>query len=225
MLYLILVDSELELIPEILHNEPDVRSLARRRTKKAGKMLLDASYMHTSIKKYYPDEVNRRGRPDLVHTFLMLTQDSILNKKGELRIFIHTRNNFVITLNPEVRPPKSYSRFVGLIEKLFETGMIESNGVELLNVSKSSLPDLLKTIHYDSIRVLSPSASVVPVSKVIPDTKNLVCLIGGFSFGDYISDVYSLADSFSIYEEELTVWTVASELITHYERLAGLLDH
>ena len=100
MLTIILADTELETVPVELAKEPDVSNHARRRKKKPDTLLLDSSYMHTSVQKYFPGEANRRGRPDLVHTFLMVTQESILNRIGQLRTLIHTRNNLVITVHP-----------------------------------------------------------------------------------------------------------------------------
>lgn len=43
--------------------------------------------------------------------------DSPLNKAGLLQIFIHTRKNVLIEVNPHVRLPRTFKRFAGLIGK------------------------------------------------------------------------------------------------------------
>lgn len=223
MLYLILADTELETVPELMTNESDVINHARRKRKDVGQLVLDSSFMHRSIEKYYPGESNRRGRPDLVHTFLMVTQESILNRKGMLRTYIHTRNDQVIDINPEERFPKSYNRFVGLIEDLLASGLVAAEGRILLSVKRETLLGLINKIRCRNIRVLSPRASITRITEVVRDGSDLVVVIGGFAFGDYKSDISTLGEALSIYEEELTTWTVASEIISQFERTLSIL--
>jgi len=55
------------------------------------------------------------------------------------------------------------------------------------------------------------------------EVKDLVLTIGGFPHGDYISNVYDLADeSISISPDLLTVWTVVAEVLTIYRLAAGI---
>ncbi|MBU0623991.1 MAG: 16S rRNA methyltransferase, partial [Candidatus Thermoplasmatota archaeon] len=112
-----LADSELELVPQEIVNERCILNNARARGKAPEKILLDASHHHPAFGKL-PDS-ERRGRPDIVHFFLMLCIDSDLSAEGKLRVFVHTRNNDVIAVNPETRLPPHYPRFVGLIESLY----------------------------------------------------------------------------------------------------------
>ena len=41
--------------------------------------------------------------------------DSPLNKAGKLQVFIHSAKNVLIEVNPQIRIPRIYSRFSGLM--------------------------------------------------------------------------------------------------------------
>ena len=90
MLNIIIVDAELEMVPKELWSFPDAISYSKRRSKKLSEVLLDSNYMHRAIESVFPGESTRRGRPDIIHTLLLACQESILNKAGQLRVFIHT---------------------------------------------------------------------------------------------------------------------------------------
>src|SRR5213593_1896035 len=122
MLTLILADTELERVPTAIQRHPSVRASARRRGKSPTSVLLDSSFHHAALEKV--PEGERRGRPDIAHIVLVVALDSILNLEGGLRLFIHTRNDEVIQFAPETRIPKNYTRFVGLMEDLFEKGEV-----------------------------------------------------------------------------------------------------
>ncbi len=222
MLRLIIADAELQLIPEKMWKDRAIRNMAEKNHKKPSEMLLDSNYMHTSIEKYYPGESNRRGRPDIVYLFLEMATESILNKNKGLEIFIHTRDNFIIHIDGETNLPRSYNRFQGLIEDLFRKRSIEYNGTELLSMREEKLIPFLKGLDGKTI-ALSPDGKESRLSEII-DNKNLNVVIGGFSQGDYISDIYSNFSAYRIFNEELTIWSVGMEVISQYERFTSLVE-
>jgi len=66
-------------------------------------------------------------RPDLVHQSLLAILDSILNKKGKVRVFMITRRGqHVIEVNPDIRMPRTFKRFSGLIAQLLTRGKIQA---------------------------------------------------------------------------------------------------
>lgn len=223
MLTIIIADAELETIPEKMQHDRAIRNLAKERRKDISELLLDSNYMHTSIDRYYPGESRRRGRPDIIYILLQVAMESILNKNEGLRIYIHTRNDFVIEVAPYVRLPKSYNRFVGLIEKLFASGEISDAGKSLLKLERRTISELVGKKGTGKLVIFSPAGKEARLGDLIRDDSDCTVIIGGFSEGDFISDVYSLADSYSIFKEELTIWTVAFEVISQYERSAGLV--
>ncbi len=217
MLTIILIDSELETIPEEMWNDPAVRKLASSRKKSPQKLLLDSNFLHTSIERTFPGMSTRRGRPDIFHTFLNVVNDTILNRKGNLRVYIHTRNNKVITVNPETRIPKSYNRFVGLMEDLFLKGTIAADEHVLLKVENLSAQEAVRKYAAGRTVVMSPGGIYSRVRDII-QTGDMTVVIGGFAEGDYISDLSFIGEKYSLFEEELTIWTVASEIINECER-------
>jgi rRNA small subunit pseudouridine methyltransferase Nep1 len=218
LLNLFLVDSELERVPRAIASHPAVRSSAHRRDKQPTSMLLDANLHHSAMNKL--PQAQRRGRPDLVHYFLLTALESVLNKRGMLRVYVHTRNDELITIDPATRLPKNYPRFVGLMESLFEKGSVPSREDPLLKLHPGyKFKKCLEAIPYSRMVVLSEEGERVSLCPYLSGAQDdLLCVIGGFSMGDFNSDVRGEADSvISIYEESLTVWTVASELIVNYE--------
>ncbi len=219
MLTILLVDAELELIPDEMLKNHAIALQAKKRKKAAGKILLDSNFMHSAIDKFYPGESNRRGRPDIIHHFLTMALDSILNKKGQLRVWIHTRTDVIMEISPEIRLPKSYNRFVGLVEDLYDKGEIKAGDKTLLKLHNGNVSDLLSLAGSKNIKVLSPTGERIGIRAMFKGREpEQTVIMGGFSEGDYRSDVYPLAEAFSIFDEELTIWTVASELIAQYER-------
>ena len=221
MLYLNIIDSELELIPTELFDDFAIRKLAKTKNKNVEDMILDSNFMHRSIEKKFPGMANRMGRPDIFHHLLNVTQDSILNLKGQLRVMIHTKNDEIIDINPVTRVPRSYNRFVGIMEKLLSKGVVESNtGEVLMELKKGAWKTLIRN---DCPNVLlSPRGEMGRLDTRL-NHENINVFIGGFSEGDFKSNPYDEMKSMKIYDEELTIWTIAWEVIGTVERLTELI--
>lgn len=218
MLTIIIADAELETIPAKMMDDPAIRKYAKGRKKPAREILLDSNYMHTAIDRYFPGQSSRRGRPDIILFLLQVAMESILNKRGELRVYIHTRNDRCITVNPEVRLPKAYNRFVGLMETLFSRGEVSSGEQVLLSVEDATIGEVVKDKGKGDLVIFSPDGEKAKMKDAMGGDGDVTVIIGGFSEGDYVSDVYSLAKSYQIFPEELTIWSVAAEVICQYER-------
>ena len=213
--FFILADSELELIPKEIQEERSIINNARARGKPPEKILLDASHHHPAFAKL-PDS-ERRGRPDIVHFFLMLCIDSDLSAEGKLKVFVHTRNNDVIAVKPETRLPPHYPRFVGLIESLYEQRVVPSRENALLelrnDVPLNTLVDALKP---DITYVLEPAEAITPITETFAAAKaeRVVVIIGGFSKGDFKSDIEKIKHTkISLGSRLQKVWTVTSKLL------------
>ncbi len=221
MLQLNIIDSELELVPETLLDDFQIRKIAKTREKRPSEMILDSNYMHGAIDRKFPGSSNRMGRPDIFHHLLNVTQDSILNKRGLLEINIHTKNDLIIHIDRETRIPRSYNRFLGLIEKLFVKGILESpDGKVLMNIDSGKWDNLMKN-DYEKV-LLSPRGPLCKPSDLINRDKNYCIIMGGFSEGDFSSPVYEKLEAKSVFEEELTIWTVAWEMIASMETVKNL---
>ena len=216
MMHIILGDAELELVPKEIQGHPAVVKQAKQRKKKPSNILLDATYHHQAIRSRYGSEAERRGRPDIVHFFLMNAQESLLNLTGKLRVYVHTRNNEVLRINPETRIPKAYIRFVGLMENLFHNGAVPNSEKPLITIERMSLKELAKGMG-NKVIVLSEKGKRVNLKDmVIPEDVTFV--IGGFPHGDFLSNLDFADDIISISENTLMAWVAAYEIIAEYER-------
>ncbi len=217
MMHLILADSELEIVPREIQGNPVIVKHAKSRKKRPSNLLLEATYHHQAIRSRYGEEAERRGRPDIVHFFLMNAQESILNNEGKLRVYVHTRNNDVIHISPETKLPKSYPRFVGLMENLFHNKAVPNSEKPLLWIEKMSLQSLVKRIGKKAV-VLSENGKRVNI-KEYEMPEDVTIIIGGFPRGDFLSNVSFADEIISLYDSTLMAWVAAYEVIARYEYL------
>lgn len=216
MLIMILADAELELVPEDLCNHPSVIKNAKRRKKKPSKILLDSSLHRFAFKD--EAEALRRGRPDIVYSFLLLCIDSMANAEGNLTTLVHTRNDELIEFSPKTRLPKSYNRFVGLMEDLFDKGSVPDRKPLIVMTKNMTLEGILKKLKPETTICLSPDGEPVDLIPLFRDVKKPVaCIVGGFPEGGYSSPALELSDkAISISPHLLKVWTVASNILVSY---------
>jgi len=226
LLNLILAESALETIPEKLWKHPSIQKYAKIRRKHLRFVVLDRSYHHRAMKSL--DQNAKRGRPDIVHFALLEALGSPLNKEGLLQVYVHTLNDYVITVNPETRLPRNYGRFVSLTEQLFEYGRVPPQPAEnaLLLLKRKTLPQLIQEIKPSYVlafsRVGKPCTLEEAVSRLSSVNKPVV-IVGGFPHEHFSSTTVRLAnDVVSIDPDMLETWTVTSRIIYEYERAISL---
>ncbi|WP_297548419.1 16S rRNA methyltransferase [Thermococcus sp.] len=220
MLHLVIADSELELVPKSIVEHPAVVNYARRRGKKPEEVILDSSYHHSALKKL--EDGDRRGRPDIVHICLLNALESIANKEGKLRVYVHTRNDEVIYIKPETRLPRNYNRFLGLMESLFKNRVVPKD-LELLRLEEKTLGELIEEIGPDEVFVMHEEGELVKprdFGKSLAELENPVVIVGGFPHGDFRSPVKGR--KVSLYREPLMAWTVVNEIIVNFETYLNL---
>ncbi len=218
MLTIILVESSLEIIPINMHTHPSVISYLRKFKKKPSNTLLDNSW-HFSAMKNLENEI-KRGRPDIVHLTLLSLCTTPAFYENKIKIFVHTINDEIISINNNTRLPKSYHRFQGLIEKLFALKKIESENEILMTIQKSSLSQLISKINPTQIFGLTTKGQKTTIEKLIKQIDNNSCiLIGGFQKGHFSSETNKIIQkSFSINKCPLEAHLVASRFVYEYEK-------
>ncbi len=215
-----IADSELELVPKSIVEHPAVVNYARRRGKKPEEVILDSSYHHSALKKL--EDGDRRGRPDIVHICLLSALESIANKEGKLRVYVHTRNDEVIYIKPETRLPRNYNRFLGLMESLFKNRVVPKD-LELLRLEEKTLGELIEEIDPDEVFVMHEKGELVKprdFGKSLAELENPVVIVGGFPHGDFRSPVEGR--KVSLYREPLMAWTVVNEVLVNFETYLNL---
>ena len=184
MLSLVIAESALELVPLEMQRHNSVTASARRFNKKPSEILLDVSW-HFAAMKGIKNEI-KRGRPDLVHFSLLEACSIPLYFEDKLNVFVHTIDDKVISVGKNVRLPKSYHRFTGLVEKLYATKEIKEDNSTLLTLQNMSLGDLIRKIDPEQTIALSSKGVKSSYQKLAEEIDNNTCLvIGGFSKGQF----------------------------------------
>jgi len=218
MLSFILAESSLELVPDSIQNHNSVTSHAKKIGKAPSEILLDNSW-HFAAMKTLPNR-DKRGRPDLVHLCLLESCTIPLYYNEMCKIYIHTINDEVISVADNVRIPKSYHRFEGLMEKLFKEKEIRAESKVLLRLYSQTFPELIKKINPSSVIGLSTTgkqSSFEHVAKQLDE--NSCVVIGGFQKGTFDNKTGTSFDSvYSVNKEHLEAHVVVSRLLYEYEK-------
>jgi len=224
LLILILTESALETVPQGLRRHPSIQRHSKRRGKHPQFLLLDRSYHHTAMKTL--EEGEKRGRPDIIHFALLEALSSPLNKEGLLQTYVHTIQDYVITVKPETRLPRNYLRFVGLVEQLFESGRVPLSGPALLKLEHKTMPQLLREIKPNYVTVFSRKGKCRLLEETVSrlsDKERPAVVIGGFPHGHFSETIIRLAkEVICIDQKMLEAWTVTSRVIYEYERSLSL---
>jgi rRNA small subunit pseudouridine methyltransferase Nep1 len=139
---------------------------------------------------------------------------------------VHTNKDYVITVNPSTRLPRNYSRFIGLMEQLFQQQKVPTTGETLLRLEHKTLQQLLAETKADYVLAFSregkPRTIQDAVSGLEPKQRPAV-IVGGFPHGHFSEATTKLADEVVCVDSEmLEAWTVASRAIYEYERAVSL---
>ncbi len=225
VLTLVLAESAVELVPNQITGHPAVRRAALKKNKDPHQLILDQSYHHAAILQLERRGVGR-GRPDIVHLALLLALGSPLSMEGNLRCFIHTRDDHVISLNPRARLPRNTDRFTSILEQLYEDSVVPSSGTALMSLRKESLTHLLETFSSDLVVALTIRGRPKPLEEVASEqaksTKPVV-LVGGFPKGHFSPKTTKLSSrKYQIDRRPLEAWTVVARTVYEYEKAIGL---
>jgi rRNA small subunit pseudouridine methyltransferase Nep1 len=213
-LRVLLLESPLELIPDEIRDHPQVVRYARRFDVDPSEVLLDKTYHYYAMARL--DEKWKRGRPDIVHVVLLLLQDSILNMKGLLEVYIHVRDGRVFYVEPGTRVPKHLDRFKGLMAQLLIHDRVPPVGDRpLIYKVFDSLEEAVK--EFGGMILLWERGKHVHVNDVVREAMETgwPIGIGMFPRGDFSRDVLRLAKrKYSLYGgTPLKAWTVVYKLL------------
>jgi rRNA small subunit pseudouridine methyltransferase Nep1 len=225
LLNLVIAETALETIPLEIFQHASLKKI-RDSGKKPTQILLDRTFHHFAILSSNLKQDYKRARPDILHIILLNVLATPLFKNNQLKVFVHTINNQVIKIGDNLRIPKSYSRYEGLILDLFKNKKIKSkDGCLLLELNDNlSFSDLLsKYIKPDVIIGLSTNGifkNFEYVSKELFQFKNPCVVIGGFPKGHFSKDIEScLGKIYSISNLSLESHIVISRLLYEFEKI------
>lgn len=140
--------------------------------------------------------------------------------QDDLQIFIHTRDDKVITIGKGARLPKSYQRFVNLIEQLYQQKTIVSEGNVLLESRQETFSDLINRLKPKKVIGLSrigDRSSFGGIAEALPEGGCLV--VGGFPRGHFnIRAVKTMDSLLSVHELPQEAHVVIARSIYEIEK-------
>ena len=218
MFTLILAESSLEIVPQELQSHPSVTSYCKRNKKKSSEILLDNSW-HFAAMKGISNEI-KRGRPDITHLSLLSICNTPLYQQNKIKVFVHTINNQVITLGEQVRLPKSYHRFQGIIEKLFKEQKIELSDKKLLEIENMTFEELINKINPKQLIGFSTEGKSSTFEESVKTISEDSCIvIGGFQKGHFDEKIKNKFDRIErLSDNSLETHVVLSRIIYEYEK-------
>jgi len=229
-LTLALVESALQLVPPEIQSHPQIMQYAKRRQKSPREVLLDRAFHHAAMQKLARARrsfaAEKMGRPDIIHNTLLQILETPLNWEGHLRAFIHTQEDYVISINPKVRLPKNYLRFVGLIEQLFAEGQVPEKGEPLLSLERMPLPRLVdkcKPSEVLGFSTLGKPKLLRDVADQASRFKDPMVFVGGFPRGHFTHGTRkTVSKIFKVDERSLDAWVVAGRFVYDFEWSIGV---
>jgi len=222
-LVLLLVECGLELIPPKIKNHPSIQ----RNLKKDDypSKLLDNAIHHSAMGKL--ENFEKRGRPDITHNCLLNALGSPLNKSGNLKLYIHTYNNKIYEINPEIKLTRNYNRFKGLMAKLLDENELKFENLNLVSQFKGNLGNLVKEFKKSELIILSTKGELIKYQDQLFDkdiAKNYIVVIGGFQKGSFSPEILKLSKKIiSISSYALDAWVVVNKVISLYEIINDIM--
>jgi rRNA small subunit pseudouridine methyltransferase Nep1 len=224
MLTVILLDCALELVPSEISSFKEIQKMASRKGKKPNEILLDQTYHGRAMTKL--DNSDRRGRPDIVFHSLVTLLETPLCKEGLLQVYIHLQDGRIIEMRPDVRLPRNYDRFVGLIEQLLILGRVPGEGESLLQISKLTLSSLLSKLKagHSDVKVFlaiegGEKTGIQGLRNLLPDNPSVPVIvgIGTFPHGDFSDEMKQLFDiHLELDRDVMMAWHVCAEVLWIY---------
>jgi rRNA small subunit pseudouridine methyltransferase Nep1 len=142
----------------------------------------------------------------------------------KLKVYVHTINDKIIAIADNLRIPKSYFRFEGLMMSLFRDNVIKSNeGSILMELSDGTFADLIDIIKPDMVIGLSTIGVQSNAQKVVENAQSVdhsSLVVGGFAKGHFSENITrSLGPTYSISSIGLEAHVVIARILYEYEKL------
>ena len=137
-----------------------------------------------------------------------------------MNFFVHTIDDKVIYFGQNVHIPKSYHRFEGLIEKLYQEKEITSNNETLLEIKEKTFSELLDDINPSKVIGFSTKGKSSTYEKIAKEISDDACIvIGGFQKGHFSDSVEKKINVlYSIGDESFEGHVVVSRILYEYEK-------
>ncbi|WFD31781.1 rRNA small subunit pseudouridine methyltransferase Nep1 [Malassezia sp. CBS 17886] len=166
------------------------------------------------------------ARPDITHQCLLTLLDSPLNKAGLLQVYIHTSQGVLVEVNPQVRIPRTFKRFSGLMVQLLHRLSIRSvkGSEKLLRVIKNPITDHLPPdTHKITLSYNAPVQRLSSYLATLPPDRPLAVFVGAMAHGEdnFADDLVD--EKISISEYSLSASVACGKFCCSLEDLWGIV--
>ncbi len=192
---------------------------ARRLGVRPEETLLDAGIHWKAMRSL--DSWWRRGRPDIVHLSLLNLTEKRPVLEGKVEVYLHVQDGRVFALAPDVRLPKNYERFKGLMAQVLRLNRAPPEGRALIWKVADSLDGFLGNrkliLLSEDARDEADPVEILRESERTGDPVGF----GAFPRGYFSEGVKALASRFYKIRkgEPLKAWDVACALANAYYQL------
>lgn len=168
-----------------------------------------------------------QSRPDILHQELMALLDSPLNKAGYLKMYIRSTKGVLIEVSSQMRVPRTYKRFAGLMVQLLHTLKIRSSdgNQTLLSVIKNPVTNRLPA-NCKKYALSRTGTLVNPWEWVetLPKDEPVVFIVGAMAHGHINKENTNYLDeTISISEYPMSGAQAICRLLNSFERHWGIL--
>ncbi len=171
---------------------------------------MDVNYMRDVVQKL-PD-ANRRGRPDIVHYFLLNVLESPAGKEGLVDVYVHTYDGKMFYVEPETRIPRAYSRFIGVMSQV-----LRGEDTPKIHPLPKSPHDVVAEKKREGFAIigLDEDGELARPEDVL--NRDSLVIVGGFQRGDF-RGAYSAERWIKIGPRVYPSWVVGAEVAAGWER-------
>ena len=231
-LTLVFVEAAMQRVPDEIRSHPQIRRYASKRRKSPDEILLDRAFHHSAMKHLSRTSrgelPEKMGRPDIVHNALLQVLETPLNWENYLKVIVNTQDGHLININPKIRLPKNYTRFIGLIEQLFSEKRVPVDGEPLLSLEEISLEQYIEKLAPSKVigftRIGKPEL-LRNVANSTAKVTNPVIFIGAFPRGHFTENTNRLMnETYSIDNHSLDAWIVAGRFVYDFEWSIGIAE-
>eukprot|EP00916_Digyalum_oweni_P026177 GHVL01043051.1.p1 GENE.GHVL01043051.1~~GHVL01043051.1.p1 ORF type:complete len:239 (+),score=33.47 GHVL01043051.1:39-719(+) len=167
-------------------------------------------------------------RPDITHQCLMTLLDSPLNKSGHLLIYISTSDNILIEISPQLRIPRNYKRFAGVMVELLHKQKLRSADGSTVLMKVIANPITKHLAPGGRFYGLSVSGSLINLRNFVQENftelkSPVTFLVGAVAHEDPALEAEWVEENISISSYGLTASVCCSKLCNEFENLWNIL--
>ncbi|SRR6056297_140480 len=226
-IHLILTEAGLEFVPKKWRKKKSVQKKIRKYGNSAS--LLDTAFHHHLMKKL--PESKKRGRPDILHHFLLDALGSPLNFQGLLAIYFSAPSG-LYKVSSGMRCPRNYRRFKGLMAQLLKLGHIPPNPPFFIEKVSPTLNAWMKNRFSDDNTIKFTSKGKNTVFKELVDimfpesmiSRDWAVMIGGFQKGSFSNSIKQIpGQKISISSRGFDSWIITQRFLSLAEMSLGII--